>query len=134
MDDPGWGLWSSPSGLGLIPVSGTHMKKTKEDVLRGTLDLLVLETLAPEPMHGWGISERIQQRSSEVLRVNQGALYPALHRLEKRGLIAAKWGRSQNNRRAKFYQLTSAGRRHLTLEREGWVRFSDAVNAVLAGG
>lgn len=106
--------------------------KTKEDVLRGTLDLLVLRTLAVEPMHGWGISERIQQLSSEVLQVNQGALYPALHRLEKRGLIAARWGRSQNNRRAKFYRLTPPGRRHLALEREGWVRFTDAVNAVLA--
>lgn len=110
------------------------MSRTREDVLRGTLDLLVLETLVLEPMHGWGISERIQQRSSEVLQVNQGALYPALHRLEKRGLISAKWGRSQNNRRAKFYHLTSPGRQHLALEREGWIRFSDAVNAVIQGG
>lgn len=108
-------------------------KPTREDVLRGTLDLLVLRTLAVEPMHGWGISERIQQLSSEVLQVNQGALYPALHRLEKRGLITARWGRSQNNRRAKFYRLTPPGRRHLAAEREGWVRFSDAVNAVLSG-
>ena len=109
------------------------MRKPKEDVLRGTLDLLVLRTLALEIMHGWGISERIQQRSSEVLQVNQGALYPALHRLEKRGLITSRWGRSQNNRRAKFYELTGAGRRHLALEREGWERFSEAVNAVLDG-
>ncbi len=107
------------------------MKNPKEDVLRGTLDLLVLRTLAVEPMHGWGISERIQHSSKEVLCVNQGALYPALHRLEKRGLIASDWGRSQNNRRAKFYRLTAAGRSHLALEREGWLRFTDAVNAIL---
>jgi PadR family transcriptional regulator PadR len=110
------------------------VKNPKEDVLRGTLDLLVLRTLALEPMHGWGISERIQQASSDVLRVNQGALYPALHRLEKQGLIASDWGRSQNNRRAKFYRLTTPGRRHLTLEQEGWVRFTGAVNAILGEG
>ena len=108
-------------------------KPNREDVLRGTLDLLVLRTLAVEPMHGWGISERIQQLSSDVLQVNQGALYPALHRLEKRGLITARWGRSQNNRRAKFYRLTPPGRRHLAAERKGWIRFSNAVNAVLSG-
>lgn len=107
------------------------MKNPKEDVLRGTLDLLVLRTVAIEPMHGWGISERIQQISNEVLQVNQGALYPALHRLEKQGLIVSEWGRSQNNRKAKFYRLTPPGRKHLKLEREGWVRFTDAVNAVL---
>ncbi len=109
------------------------MNNPREDVLRGTLDLLVLRTLSVEPMHGWGISERIQRLSSDVLQVNQGALYPALHRLEKRGLVASKWGRSQNNRRAKFYRLTPAGRKHLALEREGWTRFTSAVNAVLAG-
>ena len=109
------------------------MKNPKEDVLRGTLDLLILRTVAIEPMHGWGISERIQQISNDVLQVNQGALYPSLHRLERQGLIVAEWGRSQNNRRAKFYRLTKAGRTHLKLEREGWVRFTDAVNAVLGG-
>ncbi len=107
------------------------MKNPREDVLRGTLDLLVLRTLAMEPMHGWGISERIQDLSEEVLQVNQGALYPALHRLERRGLIESYWGKSRNNRRAKFYRLTPPGRRHLRLEEEGWVRFTDAVNAVL---
>ena len=107
------------------------MKNPKEDVLRGTLDLLVLRSLSNEPMHGWGISERIQDLSSEVLKVNQGALYPALHRLEKRGLIDSYWGKSQNNRRAKFYRLTTPGGKHLRLEEEGWDRFTDAVNAVL---
>jgi len=107
------------------------MRNPREDVLRGTLDLLVLRTLAVEPMHGWGISERLQVLSEEVLQVNQGALYPALHRLEKRGLIDSYWGKSQNNRRAKYYRLTPPGRKHLRLEEEGWIRFTDAVNAVL---
>ena len=93
--------------------------------------MLVLRSLDGESMHGWGISERIQQLSAEVLQVNQGALYPALHRLEKRGLIDSYWGRSQNNRRAKFYRLTAPGRKHLALEEEGWERFTEAVNAVL---
>lgn len=93
--------------------------------------MLVLRTLAVESMHGWGISERIQMISDDVLQVNQGALYPALHRLEKRGLIQSFWGRSDNNRRAKFYRLTGPGRDHLEAEREGWTRFIGAVNAVL---
>ena len=109
------------------------MKNPREDVLRGTLDLLVLRTLAVEPMHGWGISERIQELSDAVLQVNQGALYPSLHRLEKRGVIESYWGKSRNNRRAKFYRLTPPGRKHLALEEEGWIRFTQAVNAVLAG-
>ncbi len=107
------------------------MRKPSQDVLRGTLDMLVLRTLAVEPMHGWGISERIQLLSSSVLQVNQGALYPALHRLEKRGLLRSYWGTSENNRRAKFYRLTDAGRAHLREEREGWHRFTEAVNSVL---
>ena len=80
---------------------------------QGTLDLLILRTLALEPLHGWAVSERIQQISSDVLRVQQGSLYPALHRLERRGWIKAKWGTSENNRRAKFYELTRTGRRQL---------------------
>lgn len=107
------------------------MRSPAQEVLRGTLDMLVLRTLAVEPMHGWGISERIQMISDDVLQVNQGALYPALHRLEKRGLIQFFWGRSENNRRAKFYRLTTAGRDQLEAERAGWARFIGAVNAVL---
>lgn len=102
------------------------------DLVQGTLDLLVLKTLALEPMHGWGIAQRIRQVSKEVLQVNQGALYPALHRLEQSGWIRAKWGESDNNRRAKFYSLTSAGRRYLDREEANWQRLSAAIGLVLA--
>ena len=88
------------------------------DLPQGTLDLLILRTLSLEPLHGWGVSERIQQISSEVLRVQQGSLYPALHRLERRGWIKARWGTSENNRKAKFYELTKAGRRELEIEQD----------------
>jgi transcriptional regulator len=104
------------------------------DVLQGTLDLLILKSLSLEPMHGWGISQRIQQISRDVLQVNQGSLYPALHRLEHRGWIAAEWGTSENNRRAKFYRLTAQGRKQLATETESWQRFSLAVNRVLHAG
>src|SRR6266550_4960959 len=87
---------------------------------QGTLDLLILKTLALEPRHGWAISERIQQISSAVLRVNQGSLYPALHRLERRGWIKARWGASENNRRAKYYDLTRSGRKQLEAEESAW--------------
>ncbi len=107
------------------------MTKAKTDLLQGTLDLLVLKTLALEPMHGWGISQRIRQMSRDVLTVNQGSLYPALHRLEDRGLIASEWGASENNRRAKYYKLTAAGRKQLEEEAETWRRFSWAVTRVL---
>jgi transcriptional regulator len=110
------------------------MTPPTHDVLRGTLDLLVLRTLADEPMHGWGISERIQNLSNEVLQVTQGSLYPALHRLEKRGLLTSFWGQSRNNRRAKYYRLTRAGHGALGREEEGWERFVDAVQGVLGGG
>lgn len=103
-----------------------------QEVLRGTLDMLILQTLRAEPMHGWGISEKIRERSKEILQVNQGALYPALHRLEKQGLIESHMGRSENNRRAKFYQLTGTGETRLRDEAEGWRRFTGAVNAILA--
>ena len=109
------------------------MKNPSQDVLRGTLDMLVLRTLAVEAMHGWGISERIQMLSSDVLRINQGALYPAVHRLEKRALIRSYWGRSDNNRRAKFYELTKEGRGHLKAETARWNEYSGAVTAILAG-
>jgi transcriptional regulator len=101
------------------------------ELLQGTLDLLVLRTLAPEPMHGWGIAQRIQQVSREVLRVNQGSLYPALHRLEREGWIASEWGASENNRRAKYYRLTRAGQRRLEQETESWERFTAAVARIL---
>ena len=104
----------------------------KSDLLQGTLDLLILKTLAVEPMHGWGISQRIQALSREVLQVNQGSLYPALHRLEQQGLIAAEWGNSDNNRQAKFYELTKRGRKQLTEETRNWERLADAVARVLA--
>jgi transcriptional regulator len=103
----------------------------KSDLLQGTLDLLILKTLTEGPMHGWGISLRIQQVSEEVLQVNQGSLYPALHRLEQQGLIAAEWGNSENNRQAKFYELTRSGRRQLAEETRNWERLSTAVARVL---
>lgn len=109
------------------------MPKPTQDVLRGTLDMLVLRILATEKLHGWGISERIQQLSRDVLQVNQGSLYPALHRLEKQGLVESSWGTSENNRRAKFYALTRTGRKRLEDEEEGWERFITAVNRVLQG-
>jgi PadR family transcriptional regulator, regulatory protein PadR len=104
----------------------------KSDLLQGTLDLLVLKSLQLEPQHGFGIAQRIQQLSSDVLRIEQGSLYPALYRLEERGWIAAEWGTSDNNRKAKFYALTRSGRRRLEAEEEAWTRLSGAVNQVLA--
>jgi PadR family transcriptional regulator PadR len=101
------------------------------DLVQGTLDLLILKTVALEPMHGWGIARRIRQVSGEVLQVNQGALYPALHRLEQNGWIKAKWGESDNNRRAKFYSLTPAGRAYLEREQANWERLSAAIGLVL---
>jgi transcriptional regulator len=101
-------------------------------VLQGTLDLLILKAASLQPMHGWGISQRIQQISRGVLEVNQGSLYPALHRLVKRGWLAASWGVSENSRRARFYRLTPTGRRQLTQETATWRRFSSAVDEILA--
>ena len=101
------------------------------DLLQGTLDLLILRTLVLEPMHGWGIAQRIRQVSKEVLQVNQGALYPALHRLEQQGWIQAKWGESENNRRAKFYSLTPDGTQYLRKEQAQWKRLSSAIGLVL---
>ncbi|HKS97162.1 MAG TPA: PadR family transcriptional regulator [Terriglobia bacterium] len=101
------------------------------DLVQGTLDLLILKTIALEPMHGWGIAQRIRQVSNEVLQVNQGALYPALHRLEQSGWIRAKWRESDNNRRAKYYSLTAAGRKYLELEQANWQRLSSAIGLVL---
>ena len=101
------------------------------DVLQGTLDLLIMRTIALEPMHGWAIGQRIQQISDDLLRVQQGSLYPALHRLEHQGWIAADWGASENNRRARFYSLTKAGRKQLGVEVSKWGRLSAGVNLVL---
>jgi PadR family transcriptional regulator PadR len=107
------------------------MSHEKTDLLQGTLDLLILRTLALEPQHGWGIAQRIQQTSRDVLSVTQGSLYPALYRLEEQGAIAAEWGISENHRRAKFYRLTRAGARRLERETESWERFAAAVGRVL---
>ena len=101
------------------------------DLLQGTLDLLIMRTIALDPLHGWAIAQRIQQVSDELLRVQQGSLYPALHRLEHQGWIAAEWGASDNNRRARFYSLTRAGRRQLATEVSKWERLSAGVNLVL---
>jgi len=107
------------------------MDKQKSDLLQGTLDLLILKTLALEPMHGWGISQRIQQVSDGVLNVNQGSLYPALYRLEQKGWIVAEWDSSDNNRKAKYYELTKAGRKQLTEETANWERLASAITQVL---
>src|SRR4029077_12989902 len=101
------------------------------DPVQGTLDLLILRTLALQPMPGWGIAQRIRQDSNEVLQVHQGALYPALHRLEQQGWIHAKWGESENNRRAKYYSLTRDGAKYLRQEQAQWKRISSAIGLVL---
>lgn len=110
------------------------MRSKSLDLLQGTLDLLILKTLALGPMHGWGISQRIQQVSQDVLRVNQGSLYPALQRLETAGWIDAEWGASDNNRQAKFYRLTKAGQKQLRDEQVAWERMTGAVARILAAG
>jgi len=101
------------------------------DLVQGTLDLLILKTIALEPMHGWAIAQRIRKISGEVLQVNQGALYPALHRLEEQRWITAEWGESENNRRAKYYSLTKSGKKYLQSERANWERLSAAIGLVL---
>ncbi len=108
------------------------MPTSKNELLQGTLDLLILRTLVSGDMHGWGISQRLQQISNDVLQVNQGSLYPALYRLEQRGWVASTWGDSENNRRAKFYSLTKAGRKQLAEETASWERMSAAVARVLS--
>ena len=106
--------------------------RDKDAVLQGTLDMLVLKALSLEPMHGWGISERLQQWSDDILQLNEGSLYPALYRLERQGLVRSAWKASANNRRARYYELTAAGRRHLESELKAWARASRAVNLILA--
>lgn len=106
-------------------------KNSKSDLLQGTLDLLILKTLALGSQHGWGISQRIRQISQDVLQVNQGSLYPALHRLEEQGWIAASWKNSENNRLAKYYELTALGRRQMAEEKQNWIRLSGAVARIV---
>lgn len=108
-----------------------RIERDTESILQGTLDMLVLRALQLEPMHGWGITERIEQWSEEVLCVGQGTLYPALYRLERQGLIASNWETTENNRRARYYGLTAAGRKHLAHEMQSWQRISRAINLVL---
>src|SRR3954452_1112358 len=105
--------------------------KNRGDLLQGTLDMLVLKALQLEPMHGWGITERIEQWSQQVLQVSQGSLYPALYRLQRQGWITSSWQTTENNRRARYYALTKAGRRQLAAEQESWDRLSEAVNLVM---
>src|SRR5438270_1511691 len=107
------------------------MGKSKADVLQGTLDLLILKTLSHGPQHGYGIAIHIQQVSADALRVEEGSLYPALHRIEQEGWIRSEWGVSDNNRKAKFYQITAAGRRQLAQEEKSWGKLTDGVGAVL---
>jgi len=114
----------------LSNVEGNKMPPST-DLLQGTLDLLILQTLEPGPMHGWGVAQRIQQVSEDVLQIGQGSLYPALHRLEYKGWIESDWGSSENNRRAKFYALTATGRKQLETELETWERLSAAIALVL---
>jgi transcriptional regulator len=117
----------------MLPVEakGKLMTEKRIDLPQGTLDLLILKTLALEPQHGWAISDRIEQVSSDVLSIKQGSLYPALHRLERRGWIKAKWGTSENNRRAKYYELTKSGRKQLQDEESDWRKLTAAVGQIL---
>jgi transcriptional regulator len=107
------------------------MAHDRSEILQGTLELLILKTLSLEPMHGWGIAQRIQQRSQDIFQVNQGSLYPALERMKSKGLIVSEWRMSENNRRARYYRLTAAGRRRLAAGRSEWERSSSAVNWIL---
>lgn len=118
----------------LSKYKGKQMSEQTIDLPQGTLDLLILRTLALEPQHGWAISERIHQVSSKVLQVRQGSLYPALHRLERAGWIKAHWGTSENNRRAKYYELTKSGRKQLEADQNEWRKLAAAVAQILATG
>jgi transcriptional regulator len=109
-------------------------EESRDDLLQGTLDMLVLKALRLGPMHGWGITERLERGSKNALQIGQGSLYPALYRLERNGYIASSWGVSENNRRARFYELTATGRAHLVAERQAWRRVARAVDLILAMG
>jgi PadR family transcriptional regulator PadR len=115
----------------MVVVDNLGMGKPN-DLVQGTLDLLILKTVSLEPMHGWAIAKRIQQVSGEVLQVQQGSLYPALHRLEQQGWIKARWAESETGRQAKFYSLTAAGRKQLEAEAANWNRLSTAINLVVS--
>jgi len=115
----------------LVSSIDTMTRRTNPDLLPGTLDLLILRTLQTAPLHGWAISERIQQISEDVLQINQGSLYPALHRLEHQAWIEAEWAVSELGRRAKYYQLTATGRKQLTVEAREWERMSNAIGRVM---
>jgi transcriptional regulator len=108
------------------------MTTDRGDLLRGTLEMLILKSLEDESMHGYGITERLQRVSKEVLTVDEGSLYPALYRMQRRGWVTSKWGRSENNRRARFYSLTAKGRRHLEVVSKTWPEFSEAVGRAMA--
>jgi PadR family transcriptional regulator, regulatory protein PadR len=123
-----------PHRLRLVFLEKLMTARERLDLLQGTLDMLILKSISHNPMHGFGISVRIRQMSQEVLQVEQGSLYPALYRLENRGWIKSEWGVSDNNRRAKFYELTTAGRKQLEMETANWERLSSAINLVLATG
>ena len=110
------------------------MPDPQTEMIRGTLDMLILKVVSLEPMHGWGIYERIQQISAEALQVNQGSLYASLHRLTRQGWIKSRWRRTENNRRARYYQLTQAGERRLGVEHDQWSRLSGAVDQIMAMG
>jgi PadR family transcriptional regulator PadR len=114
-----------------VEAQGERMPEQHIDLPQGTVDLLILRTLVLGPQHGWGISERVQRTSSDLLRIQQGSLYPALHRLERRGWIKAHWGTSDNNRRAKYYELTKAGQRQLEVETDSWNKLAAAMAQVL---
>jgi len=114
-----------------MPRGAQDLMPPSTDLLQGTLDLLILQTLVPGPMHGWGVAQRIQQVSRDMLQIGQGSLYPALHRLEYKGWIRSEWGPSENNRRAKFYSLTRAGRKQLESELATWTRLTEAIGLVL---
>lgn len=125
-------IYKNTANLSLLSlVYNSRMRKQKEDLLQGTLDLLILKTLALGATHGWDIAQRIQQVSQHVLSINQGSLYPALHRLELKGWVVAEWGVSENNRRAKFYKLTAAGRKELAAQTASWERVATAIHLVL---
>jgi len=114
-----------------VEVEGVQMPADRLELPQGTLDLLILKTLALGPQHGWAISERVQQISRDALQIQQGSLYPALHRLERRGWIKARWGASENNRKAKYYELTAAGRKQLEAEESAWRKLTAAVGEIL---
>jgi len=125
---------SAPCRDATTPDTTRYQMSPKADLLQGSLDLLILKTLALEPLHGWAVSKRIQLLSRGVLAVNQGSLYPALYRLRDRGLLDSAWGESEEGRRVKVYQLTKKGRATLKTQQDGWRLFSDAVEAILATG